>query len=179
MTFAPQQIRESYKRLPPEIQDLIMSNETTELVAKSLREAGLNQDQENLADSEILYTMYCLQSLDEAISNITKLSGKDLNSLSKLKSVIQDNILSKYKIDIKEFIEANKLEPVATLSVPEIAPDNLPMVEKGEVAHSVPHVEQTTHDSRQTTNQEQPKVQTPLPDYRYPDSKDPYREPLK
>lgn len=193
MTFTQQQIKAAYKRLLPEVQDLIMSNETTELITTSLKEVGLSEEQANLADSEILYALYCLQSLGDAINNIAKLSNKNSNDLSKLKSVIQDNILSKYKINIKDFIESNKTS-VATAqpsiekaSVPEIPPTNLPMVEKGEVAHEVPHVEQpvitpTTPIPPPSTTPPQPQTKlepkASLPDYRYPGGKDPYREPL-
>ena len=72
--------------------------------------------------------------------------------------------------------------PTAPVSVPEIAPNNLPAVEKGETAHEVPHVEPNPStplgaSNQPATNREQPKVS--LPDYRYDGGKDPYREPLK
>lgn len=158
-----------------------MSNETTDLIAATLKEVGLSEEQANLADSEILYTMFCLQSLNDAISNIAKLSNKNPNDLSKIRSVVQDNILNKYKIDIKDFIETNKTIKTSALEVP---PTNLPMIEKGEVAHSVPHVEQPVQPARQdlTGSQTQIKPEQPnvsIPDYRYDGGKDPYREPLK
>ena len=185
MIYTREQIQSAYKRLPPEIHDLIMDNETMDLIANALEEAGLNEEQAALADSEILDAMYCLQSLDDAINNIAKLSNKNPNDLSKIRLVIQDNILNKYKIDIKDFIETNKTSKIST---PEIPPANLPMVEEGEVAHEVPHVESTINppppkategqsNQQSTINQEQAKVS--LPDYRYEGGKDPYREPLK
>lgn len=182
MPYTKEQKRSAYKKLPPETQDLVMSNETTELIAATLKEVGLLEEQADLADSEILHTMFCLQSLDDAINNIAKLSNKSINDLSKLKSTVQDNILSKYKINIKEFIETNKSEP-EKISVPEIPPENLPMVEKGEIAHDVPHIESTPSTTLGASNQPAPAVpsqpKVPLPDYRYPGGKDPYREPLK
>ena len=114
--------------------------------------------------------MFCLQSLNDAINNIAKLSNKNPNDLDKIRSVIQDNILNKYKIDIKDFIETNK---TAKISPPATPPANLPMIEKGETVHDVPHVEQPKPEIKP----EQTKV--PLPDYRYENGKDPYREPLK
>lgn len=179
MTFTREQRQIAYKKLPPETQDLIMSNETTELITDIIKEIGLSEDQANLADSEILYALFCLQSLDDAINNIAKLSNKNLNDLSKIKLAVQDNILNKYKIDIKEFIETNKSELIASTSVPEIPPANLPMVEKGEVVHDVPHVELTTENQRPAVQEQLKKDTVSLPDYRYPDGKDPYREPLK
>lgn len=193
MTFTRTQSQVAYKKLPPEIQDLIMSNETTDLIATTLKEAGLSEEQANLADSEILYTLFCLQSLDDAINNIAKVSNRNANDLSKIRSVIQDNILNKYKIDIRDFIETNKTTKTVA---PETTPANLPMVEPGEVVHSVPHVEPnpSTTLPQQSSGQvgasnppvpttpaqikpEQPNVS--IPDYRYDGGKDPYREPLK
>ena len=185
MTFTLTQRKEAYKRLPPETQDLIMSNETTELITNIIKEIGSTKEQSDLADSEILYTLYCLQSLDDAINNITKLSNKNTNDLAKLKSTVQDNILSKYKIDINEFIEINKSN---TVSAPIISPANLPMVEPGEIAHTVPHVEEriittpipsvSTIPATPPPTKIRPEPQASLPDYRYPGGKDPYREPL-
>lgn len=120
MNFTNQQSREAYKKLPPEIQDLIMDGETTELVENSLAELKLDKNITDSADSEILYAMYCLQSLDDAINNIAKLSGKNSSELSGLKSTLQENIFSKYKIDINDFIESNKSQSSAPTQPPPV-----------------------------------------------------------
>lgn len=114
MSCTKEQKQSAYKKLPLEVQDLIMSGETTELVEQSLQEVGLNDEQSNLADSEILYALICLQSLDDAINNIAKLSGKNVADLSKLKSAIQDNIFNKYTIDINVFVEKNAKLQIST-----------------------------------------------------------------
>lgn len=205
-----EQRQTAYKRLPSEVQDLIMSNKTTDLITNTIKEVGLSGKQINLADSEILCSLFCLQNLDDAIKNIAEFSNKNINDLSKLKSTVQDNILSKYKIDIKEFIETNKSES-EKISVPEIPLENLPVLEPdfakdtlatkpGEMAHNVAHVEFDKMDKVNKLNKEeekptaqpyfaktmQDKPVEPLkkeipikPDYRYPDGKDPYREPFK
>lgn len=171
--YTREQRQSAYKKLPSEVQEIIMSNETTELITTLLKEIILSDEQINLADSEILYSMFCLQSLDDAINNIAKLSNKNVNDLDKIKSTLQSEIFSKYEIDIDNFIKSNQNE-TANVSVPEIAPNNLPMVEEGEVVHSVPHVETKTETPQPTIRED--KVS--LPDYRYQDGKDPYREPL-
>ena len=186
MAFTSQQSKAAYKKLPPEVQNLIMSSETTELISSALKGTGLDDEQANFADSEILYAMFCLQSLDDAISNIAKLSSKDVASLSKLKTNLENNIFNKYK----EF--GVKIEkPVTPTLTPATPPTNLPMVEKGEVVHDarlnngsvgqVPHVEQPVNTPvtppAPQVKPEQPKVS--VPDYRYESGKDPYREPLK
>lgn len=205
MTFTPQQIRENYKRLPPGIRDLILDSETIELIATALKESGLSEEQADLADSEILYAMYCLQSLDEAINNISKLSGKSVESLSKIRATVQDKILSQYKIDIKDFINSSKsllkVENLQTPQVPEVAPEIHPVIKQGETAHSVPPIgsarptPSVTAPSTPvkpvaptpaqpetvtviTTETKKKEVNASVPDYRYPGGKDPYREPL-
>jgi hypothetical protein len=158
MTHTAEQKRAAYKKLPPQIQSLVMDNETTELIANALKEAGLNEDQADLADSEILHAMYCLQSLDGAIDNIARLSRKKVGELLSLKAIIQKEILSKYKIDIEEYIALNKKgltdeksktvdktsqvdnlnnKPKST-QVPEIALEIHPMIEEGETVHDTP-----------------------------------------
>lgn len=210
MPFSREQRQSAYNKLPQEVKDLIMSNEVTNLITITLEESGLNEEEANLADSEILCAMSCLQSLDDAIDNIAKLANKNPNDLDKLKSTIQENILSKYNLDINKLIEENRASQSTALEIP---PINLPMVEEGEVAHDalpltpersdggqVPHIAPTPSPEPAPTPiaetitqpldyardkqppapsaEQEPRIQTPLPDYRYPDGKDPYREPL-
>ena len=187
MTFTSYQSRIAYKKLPLDVQNLIMDNETTEFITNALKEIGLNEEQANLADSEILYAMYCLQGLTETIDNVAKLSGKSVNDLSKLKSKLQDQIFSKYTIERGEFIQANKAEleknvtpttgvTPATTNIKQNITPNLPMIEEGEVAHNVAPATSEVRSMEKEVGEEKSKI--PLPDYRY-DGKDPYREPLK
>ena len=208
MNFTSQQTRSAYKKLPPDVQDLIMDNETTGLITNTLKEVGLSEEQANLTDSEILYALYCLQSLEEAMNNISQLSGKNVNDLSKLRSIVEDNILSKYKINIGEFIKMNRSEipekeiPDKSIiitqdnkeealknldrmvdqqaaSIPEIAPNNLPAVEVGETVHDAKPM---TEAEKAPVGQNQTWARKPWSaapqTYKYPNGKDPYHEPL-
>jgi hypothetical protein len=159
MTFTLQQSRMAYKKLPPEVQDLIVGNETMDLIANALKEVVLNEEQANLADSQILYAMYCLQSLDDAIKNIAELSGKTVDDFSKLKSTLENDIFSKYKINIDDFIESNKsLEPQTSPEVTKTtvtqdlieAKEIHPMIEEGEVVHDA-LMQHTTNNKQLTT----------------------------
>ena len=85
--------------------------------------------------------------------------------------------------------------PQSVSNIPVIPPANLPMVEEGEVVHSVPHVEPSSAQGFGGAKQPVPPARqdlagsvsipvpqksepkTTLPDYRY-EGKDPYREPL-
>ena len=95
MSFTKEQKKEAYKKLSPEVQSFITDNETTELIGNYLKNSGLIGEQSDSADTEILNSMFGLQTLQEAISNIAKLSGKNINELSKLKSDLENNIFSK------------------------------------------------------------------------------------
>lgn len=73
-------------------------------------------------------------------------------------------------------------------ATPEVAPHNLPMVEKGEAVHDVPHVEvketpKSVFEPVKTVPLNEIKPEKPpqvgIPDYRYPGGKDPYREPMQ
>ncbi len=165
MILTPQQIREAYKRLPAEIQSLVMDIETTDLIANKLKEVGLNEGLVNLADSEILYAMYMLQTLDTAIENIAKLSGRQTSEFSGLKSKLEEKIFSKYK-DLK--MEATPTQDTHPATVP------------GETVHEVPHVDGPLSAPAPLTppppvvTEEPPKPVRP----QYSGGQDPYREPL-
>lgn len=99
MIFTREQIQNAYKKLSPEIQHLVLSEETTELIEKLLKESSLSEDQLTLADSEILYALYGLQTLSEAITSMAKLSNKNIDSLSDLKLSLEETIFDEiYKI---------------------------------------------------------------------------------
>ncbi len=115
MTFTREQIKSAYKKLPPGVQDFVMDNETTELITQYLKEAGLSEEQNNLADSEILYAMFGLQSPYDTIGNISKLSGKPTKELMSLKANLEKNIFSKISKELdaieKQIDENDKPTP--------------------------------------------------------------------
>jgi hypothetical protein len=199
--FNVKQQKIAYNNLPLDIQDLIMSNDTSELVLNMLKESGLNDNESDLADTQILYAMYCLQTLDESIKNISDLSKKPIEIFSKLKIALEENIFSKYKdfdINIGELIEANKKSINETISfVPEIRP-TMGIVTGGGVITHTPPVPQTIPAPMATTPIPDPIKQfvqnipvepiTPKPIdialkqpavASYSGNKDPYREPLE
>src|SRR3989338_3828920 len=95
MTLTLAQKKEAYRKLPPEVQNFIMDSETTDIISSDLNEIGLTTEQSDSADSEILYAMYGLQTLNTAIDNISKLSNKKRDSLSMLESNLKFDIFDK------------------------------------------------------------------------------------
>lgn len=172
MTFSRKQKIEAYKKLPPEVQDFVMSNETTELIENYLKETGLSEDQSISADSEILYAMYGLQTLSEAVENIAKLSGKNINDLVKLKKDLDNNILKNIPQEKSTNNIGQSFEDIILNQARAMQPARL-AGESGRV---------TSHEVRDTnkvpenlpTEQEKSKVI-----HNYIGDKDPYREPLQ
>ncbi len=112
MTFTRTQRQEAYKKLSPEVQSFIMDNETTDLIENYLTQAGFSEDQSNLADSEILYAMYGLQTLSDAMKNIAKIVNKSVDDLFSLQTNLDAGIFRK--------IEATKTTYVPKLNVKKV-----------------------------------------------------------
>src|SRR5437868_4574323 len=131
MTFTVQQEKEAYRNLSNEMQDFIMSNETTEIIDSAIKSVNLSEEIATQADSEILYSLIGLQSLDQALQNISSLSNTPLEKLSPLKNILNEKVFSKIKQ-----LKMDSNSPIASSSsVPEIPPENLPAVEAGQIAH--------------------------------------------
>lgn len=96
--FTKEQKKEKYKKLSNEVKSIILDNETTELIQYLLNKEGLNEDKADTADSQILYAMYGLQSLDDAITGISKITGKSVSELEALKSNLYNEIFAKIEL---------------------------------------------------------------------------------
>ena len=213
MPFTKEQTREAYKKLSPEAQDFVVALDTTDLISSEIEKAGIMGDAADSADSEIIYAMFSLQTLDKAIENIAASTQKPIESLNPLKESLNKEIFSKLSelnseaalvpegpVIITPETKDEALKQLSQVSIkkdeaaPETAPksENLPMVEAGEAAHDVPHVE-TSPIAEKVAQAKAPEPQTPItpaprapekpklstPDYRYPGGKDPYREPIE
>ena len=195
--FSKEQKKEAYNKLPLEIKDLLVSPQTIDLVSEALENAGITGRSSYEADSEILFSLYGLQTLDKAIENIAQISGKEINKLDNLKQSIQKNILDKYSVDINILIKSNEDITHRKTSVPEIAPEKHPMIEEGEKAHDVvpqpaPVVQvekvemrkqeaENTHQEVEVPNEESEIKVKPNLEFKnsgYPAGQDPYREPI-
>lgn len=183
MKFTPKQKREAYKKLVPEAQDFVMSDETTEIISNILNEIGLSEDQSIDADGEIFSSILGLQTLSDAISNIAQMSGKSVDELSELKEKLGEEIFSK----IAEFESLSKeTEPKEPENANEkpVLPQNKvgasfeqiilnqaramqPARPAGEVPHNLP-----SEEAPSVQNEER-KI------HNYTAGNDPYREPIE
>lgn len=173
MKFTKEQRKTAYSKLPQEIQSFIIDNETTDLIAEYLQKIKLSEEQENSADSEVLYAMYGLQSLDQAITNIAELSGKQVSELGGLKSDLEENIFNKIKSLGGSNLAANSVV------------ENKPKINQSNVGQSFEQIilnqARAMQPARAPENlpgekpvEERPKISVP----NYSGGSDPYREPI-
>lgn len=111
MAYTREQRQEAYRKLPDEVKSLVMDAETTELVTELLNKAGLTEEQMDLADTEILYSLYCLEPLDTALNNIASACNKSAGEFSDLRKELEEKVFSKYAgfgVNIVKFIEESK-----------------------------------------------------------------------
>lgn len=192
MNFTREQQKNAYEKLPPEVQDFIMANETTELISNYLKESGLTEDQSVLADSEILYALYRLQTLSTAMTNIEKLGNKNPGEFFKLKLNLENNIFDKIPQNTQKIdTEQNQTEPQnnigesfeqiilnqAKAMQPARTQGEEPARPAGEVPHNLPTNEPKSANS--TTSFVEPKEEKPKAIHNYVGESDPYRESLE
>ena len=161
-------IEEQLKTLPPNLQQAINAVPWKAFVQEIGKTNVLDSEQIISLEQETMFVLYAFENPTDFVSNIIR----EVGVTNEVAETIAESIADKILDPILERSEGGGNESAK----------NLPMVEEGEVAHDVParttevvqsggpHVEQTT-DNRQPT--------TSVPDYRYPNDKDPYREPLQ
>ncbi len=185
MLFNTTQRRLAYKKLPEEVQYFISDSETMETTDAILTKQNFTEDVADKADSQILYAMVGLQTLDDAIADISKISGKTIAELSPLKAELIEKIFSKYP-------ELGKVQNVGQNEVGGMKStthndSDLPMIEVGEVVHDVkPQAEALTATPTQTPTPtpqpvkplEERKASVSVPQSSYKPGQDPYREPI-
>ena len=161
-------IEEQLKTLPSELQKAISSVPWKDLVQEIGKQNNLSVEQIESLERETMFIIYGFENPNDYISNLIREAGVDETTATTIANEVGEKILKAIE---------EKTGSVVPVSIPATPPANLPlnlpMVEKGETVRDVPHMEQSKTEIRS----EQPKV--PLPDYRYEEGKDPYREPLK
>lgn len=206
-------IEERANKLPAKVMAAIKSVLWVEKMIQIAKNNNLSEEKETLFITETTLLVFGIESPTKYPGNLGERVGLDDGTVIKIAKEVNEQIIMPITKMVeennseqkKETVPEKKPEPIAPTSAPpasasdsakampnkqgsgmamEIPPANLPMVEKGEIAHSVPHVEQAKAQHVQPARQDpvsvkpEPKVNVPLPDYRYPEGRDPYREPL-
>ncbi len=95
MTFTLQQKKDAFEKLSDKDKSFIMDNETTEKISEIIASSKIPIKFFDFTDSEILNTMYSLQTIDEAMINISRITNINTDELALLKSKFNDFIVSK------------------------------------------------------------------------------------
>ena len=190
MKFTREQKQSAYRKLSSEMQSFVMDNDTTEIIGNFLKESGLSEEQENLADSEIFYALLGLQTLSAAIENIAKLSNKNIADLSGLKEKLDSQIfneLAKLQTEKetgyeesghKEKVEEKQNEEISTQRSESGVGKDFEQIILNQARAMRPAVvassEQQVVSSKVEEKKQEPKVI-----HNYIGENDPYREPIE
>ena len=186
-------ITDQFNRLPKALQDALNTVPWKSQVNEISLLKTLSLEQVEAIERETMFIIYGFEDQKDYVLNMMQEGGIDESTATTIADIINEKIFKEIS-DIAE--QKEKISNMTTTETKEqamerlsqrmrgespraieVVPPSLPMIEEGEVAHSVPHVElpQTT-PVIQTSSE--PNPQTPLSATKYVDDKDPYREPL-
>jgi len=167
-------IRERLNKLPPDVVAAITNVSWVEKIQDIAKGNKLDEERGELFWTETMLVVLGIESPEKYPINLAANVRLDDGTVIKIAKEVDEQIITpilsaiervKQKPLEKDVSEIKSNLPTST-TLPEIPPTNLPMIEKGEEAHTVPQKK-----SKSLT-------EVPLPDYRY-EGGDPYREPLK
>ncbi len=187
-------IEEQIKNVKLEIKNFLVKGLWKTAINDIVQKNNLSSEQRAKLENEVLFVLLSMElasNFRQNIKNVLNLQESAAESISqniyeKIFKNVENLLPTGYENGTSEKNKGIENSPVSGLGIPS---SNLPMVEAGEVAHEVPHVEQIPIS--QPTPQAVTPPQTPapekksappnvtIPDYRYDGGKDPYREPLK
>ncbi len=108
MKFSKEQIRDAYQKLPSSTRNFVADFEITDKIDEFLGKMGFTEEVFDLSNSQILYAMYGLQTLDQAISDIASISGKNVSELSALRDNLQKGIFANILVEEEETTSTEK-----------------------------------------------------------------------
>lgn len=163
-------IKVQLESLPKNLQRAISAVPWKTLTQQIGKDNGLNQEQLETFERETMFIIYAFEPVENYIPNLMRELNITEETAGMIAQTVGEKVLNYISEEAEKFERENQtVEP----RVPEIAPGIHPMIELREKVHEVPH-EQITNN-----NQAPIKQTVPVPDYRYPKGKDPYREPLE
>ena len=198
LMYPKELIQKIHHTLPEELLEALASDATFASIEKVATAHDFSVEQMHRLTSLISYRIMGVVSNTELKGKIQTELEVDINLANIVATELRDEILNKLPKELlssQETVTKKIIEETSpgnhSSTIPEIAPQNLPMIEEGEMAHEVPHIEAPTPVAAQAPTTPAPAVPTPVakpetptkvqvatPDFRYPTGKDPYREPL-
>lgn len=180
-----QLIQEQFEKLPKSLRTAIESIDWKSIVKGILSSYNLSADQAESVERETMLVIYGFENPLTYIDALVREVNLPENLAEKIANQIAKEVFDVISVKSDEI---EKFSPTQTPAlVPEVGPEIHPMIEEGEVAHEVPHQEQTTdHRPPTTVPTAQPvesvePIRTPetqVSKTHYPGGIDPYREPL-
>ncbi|MDO8728870.1 MAG: hypothetical protein Q7K26_03140 [bacterium] len=185
-------IEEQVKTLPLNLQQAINAMPWKALVQEIGKANALNAEQIASLEQETMFIIYAFESPIDYITNITREVKVTEDVASNVAESVADKIFDPIFKKSEELAKPVSIPPTSAQGsgrAMEIPPITLPMVETGEVAHTVDSKQYAVDRKLEPTpiapvpkplpeTKPEPKINASVPDYRYQDGKDPYREPL-
>ncbi len=181
MPYSKEIIRKIYQSLPEVIAQVTATPETASINDGIAKTYGLNREQRLEMGDEVTMRLLSITSDRAFATNLETRLKVSSEVAQKIANDVKNQVLS--KIPEKALIEQEGVVHNMVKDLSEnIAPANLPMVEKGETAHEVPHVEIPNTKKQEANNiqtSKEERVQTTQPaKSAYANGQDPYREPF-
>ncbi len=147
----------------------------------SIREIAITNkmslEQVEIVERETMFVLYGFENADDYIANLIREAQIDETTATTIAQEVDDKIFKTIEAQVEATPAAPAVpEPLKAENLPQVLSSNLPMIEEGEVAHEVPHIETPAPIVPPTTSA--PKPEAPAPKQHYEGGKDPYREPL-
>ena len=174
MNEEEQLIKEQFEKLPKSLQEAIEAAPWKSSVNEIVLLNKLSLEKAAIIERETMLIIYGLENPESYVENIMREAEIDGDTALTIAKSVDERIFKPIAEQVEKYSQ-EKASPVA-----EASHSNLPMVEEGEVAHDVPHVEEPAETKIEINTPEEdskPKLQTP--NYSYHPGQDPYREPLE
>jgi hypothetical protein len=172
-----------FKELPDNFQKAITNSSWETSIKKIGNDNNLNPEKNEALEIETRLVLYGIEETEDYVSNIIQEMSLNEPMAIKIADAVSKNIFQPIMQKARDIENSTKIgtnESEKKAIIPETVSSGLPMIEEGEVAHDVPHVEPATDTisiSLQEIKPEKPEP-APAPKYNYPGGADPYREPL-
>lgn len=163
-------IKEQFERLPEQLKRALDAVPWKSLVKEIALLNKLSLEQIPIVERETMFILYGFQSPDDYVGNLMREAKIDEATAVAIAQEVDKRVLQA----ISQQVDTVPKETGGGSPLPEIVLDNLPMVEPGQTAHDV----EPLKIEEKPAQASEVKVRVPVPDYRYPNDQDPYREPL-
>lgn len=187
MIFTKEQKKSAYHKLPPEVQNFVLSNEVIESIENISQKNGLSAEQSDLLDSAVYEKLLGLKTKEELSSELITLLKSTPDKISEIIKDLESNIFSELqKIESSvNYKPNNNVAPAkkeidfvedAKGNSDNIAPSVIISSATRGSQQSEPQAAPQTTLEQKIENQSNPSLSAMVKKH-YP-GQDPYREPI-